>query len=218
MVFPVVPPDMSTDTAAEYKANIDSSIRGLADVVTAFAPSENDPVSMSLLVNEGYMYNGVKLDTIEVTGIGAPSTGMRYDGFYLDINQETVVRVVGTESSGPGVLPTKPAFPEGKLPICFVLFTPGDTSIVNNMIEDVRPVFNGSLVYADSGWTFITDPEGIYRIAISGSFDKQIRLRLHATDGSSKIQVRNGSDATVAELTDQGNLLLAGTVTPSHTF
>lgn len=218
MVFPVTPPDMSTDTASEYKANIDSSIRGLADVVTAFAPVENDPQDMSLVIQEGFMYNGKKIGPFNVTGIGAPSVGQRFDGFYLDINQEQVYRVVGTESADATTLPTKPDFPEGKLPLAYVLFIPGQTVILNADIQDVRPVFGGSLVYADQGWTFITDPEGIYRVAISGGFDKQIRLRLHASDGSSKIQVRNGADATVAELTDQGNLLLAGVVTPSHTF
>jgi len=218
MVFPVEPPDLTTDTAAEYKVKIDSSIRGLADVVTAFAPSQNDPVGMSVVVNQGYLFDGSLIGPLEVTGIGAPSTGQRIDIIYLDINQRTLTRITGAESASPTTAATPPAIPRGKLPICQILFVPTDTFISNAMLTDIRPVYDGGLIYTESGFTFVTDPEGIYRIAISGSFDKQIRLRMHTADGTSKIQFRNSSDAVVGDIDGLGNLRMAGTITPSFSF
>lgn len=218
MVFPVKPPDMTVDSAAQYKANIDTSIRGMSDVVSAFAPMQNDPASMSIIINKGHVYDGANIGPFEVTGIPVAVTGQRIDAFYLDMNQRTVTRVQGVESSGPLVAPVAPALPAGRLPLCRVLLTPSDTWIANSMITDIRPLYDGGLIYAEQGFTFITDTDGVYRIALSGSYDKQVRIRMHASDGTSKVQFRNSNDAVVCELSDTGNLKVKGSVTPNATF
>lgn len=204
MVYPVNPTDFTTQTATEYKAAIDEAIAGLADVVNSFAPRALEPEGMGLLVGAGVARSGAIIGPWEVADIGAPSEEPRIDVIYYEPNARTVHRITGEESADP----TAPSMPLGSMPIAQIHMTPNISAIYNEDILDIRPVFSALPLFAEDGYTYMVDPDGLYRAIIGRSgIDERIIFDMHS---SGSFIVRNSSGSYVLEVTSEGEAKING--------
>lgn len=129
-----VQPDFTTQTAAAYKANLDNGIAVVAEVAAQFAPRENSPAAMQVLVSAGVLSDGSAINATTVA-IPAVSANPRIDRIYLNLTTKAFVRLAGTENAAP----VAPAYPSGVYPICQVTVGTGVSQIVNANIVDERP-------------------------------------------------------------------------------
>lgn len=207
-------PDFTSQTAAQYKANIDSSIEVLGEVGAQFAPRQMATPGMGIACAAGLLMDGTLIAAQNVTGIGAPSANPRIDRIYFDLNTRTYGRKVGTESATP----TPPALDYGVFPICQILLTVGMTTILNSAITDERTFVMAPVAFlAGDGYTSIVGADGLLRIIIGkGGVDHRVIIRLH-NDTDAKLQIQNSSGTPVASINASGNIKAAGTITPSTT-
>ncbi|AXC34255.1 hypothetical protein P7I17_gp01 [Escherichia phage Halfdan] len=209
-----VQPDFTTQTAANYKSAIDNSIAVLAETGRQFAPREMATVGMGIAIEAGLLMDGSVIMGTNVTGIGAPSANPRIDRVYLDLNDRTYHRVVGTEAATP----TPPAIPFGVFPICQISLEPDDTAILNAMITDERTFVMAPVALIQGGYTSVVDPTGLLRILIgSPGIDHRIILRTHTADSGSSVLVQNSDGVAVFKVDGAGNVVAKGTITPSGT-
>lgn len=207
-------PDFTTQTAAQYKSAIDNSIAVLAETGRQFAPREMATPGMGIAIEAGLLMDGTVIMGTNVTGIGAPTTNSRIDRIYLDLNDRTYHRVVGTESATPA----PPAIPFGVFPICQFTLDPDDTAILDAMITDERTFVMAPVALIQSGYTSIVDPTGLLRVLIGApGIDHRIILRTHTADAGSKVIVQNSDGTVVFSVDGAGNVIAKGTITPSGT-
>ena len=143
-------PNYTTQSAAQYKANIDASIAALARLAGWFAPHQQDVGSpapeMSVRLDAGYVLVGRKLIEVaaqDVSGFTTPTAGQtRIDRVVVDAVTGVASRIAGTAAAGsPSATP--PNITVGKLPVCSVTITSADTAITNSMITDERAATQG---------------------------------------------------------------------------
>lgn len=207
-------PDFTTQTAANYKSAIDNAIAVLAETGRQFAPREMATVGMGIAIEAGLLMDGTVIMGTNVTGIGAPTTNPRIDRIYLDLNDRTYHRVVGTESATPA----PPALPFGVFPICQYILEPDDTAILDAMITDERTFVMAPVALIQGGYTSIVDPTGLLRILIGKpGVDHRIILRTHTADSGSSVLVQNSDGVSVFKVDGAGNVVAKGTITPSGT-
>lgn len=140
-----VDPNYTTQTAAQYKANLDAAAKVMKRLGDWFAPhqvyagSPNPDLAVEL--DAGWVFKGSTLTEIAaqtVTGFTIPSAGQnRVDRVVLDPFTGAARRVAGTAVTGSPSA-TAPAIPAGTIPICQVYITSSDTVITDAMITDER--------------------------------------------------------------------------------
>ena len=130
-------PDFTTQTAAQYKANIDASIALLSGIGRSFAPHQSSTPDMTVTLDPGLLAtaSGLISQSSQVTApIVAPSSNPRIDRVVINAATGVVSVVTGTESANPSA----PAVPADRLPVCQVLLQTTDTAIYNGQITDER--------------------------------------------------------------------------------
>ncbi|QPB10366.1 hypothetical protein AbSZ3_01 [Acinetobacter phage Ab_SZ3] len=194
MVSKFEQPNFTAQDAATYKANIDNSIRVLAETGKQFAAREMATPAMGVTIESGLLMDGTVVVAQNVTGIGAPSANPRIDRIYFDLNLRQFQRVVGAEAATP----TKPALPYGVFPVCSIYLTVGQTSIVNANITDERTMIAApAAFFAGDGYTSIVDAAGLLRMIIGkAGVDNRFITRLH-NDTDAKFVIQNSSGADV---------------------
>lgn len=131
------PPNPTTQLVTEYMASVDGDIAVMSRVAAAFAPHQNAPAAMNIVVDTGPVFSGVTLTEIpaQITPtITAPTANPRIDRVVIDQNTGMLSVVTGTASATP--LP--PGLPAGTVPIARITLSPGATAITNAMIVDER--------------------------------------------------------------------------------
>jgi len=210
-----VQPNFTTQTATQYKTNIDNSIAVLAEVAGQFAPREAATPAMSVVISDGMLMDGSVISAATVSGIGAPSTNNRIDRIYLDLADKTFKRKNGVEAASP----VPPVLDIGVYPICQILVRPGAMSLRNSDIIDERTAVTAPIAILKDGYTTLVDPNGLTRILIGKpGFDNRIVVRLHSDDSGSLFELQNSSGVTVATIDATGNLKVKGTITANATF
>lgn len=139
-------PDVTTMSAAVYKAAIDATAAVYDRLAGAFAPHEQDVGSpapdLTLRVDAGYALSGGTLTEVAaqtVSGFTTPASGyLRIDRVVLDPATGAASRVAGTAQSVGSPTAVAPDIPTGYAPLCQVAFTDADTAITNDMITDER--------------------------------------------------------------------------------
>jgi len=132
-------PDVTSDTASEYKANIDASTKVMSEVAANFAPHEASTPDMTAVVDSGKMLIGGTLTTKSqqtTSAITAPSTNDRIDRIVLSRDDGTISVITGSEAASP----TAPSFSNTQITVCQIYLTPSTTEIVNSDITDERPL------------------------------------------------------------------------------
>lgn len=138
-------PNYTTQTAAQYKANLDAAAKVMKRLGDWFAPhqvyagSPNPDLAVEL--DAGWIFKGNTLSEITsqiVTGFTIPSAGQnRVDRVVLNPFTGVAQRVAGTAVTGSPSA-TAPEIPAGTIPICQVYITSSDTVITDAMITDER--------------------------------------------------------------------------------
>lgn len=202
-------PDFTSQTATEYKVAIDQNIAGIDHVVGSLAVNQTTPPSMSVFIDATYLSSGKSVGPWVVSDIGLPTSEPRVDVLYFIPNSGNIARAVGDEAATP----TWPTVPKGVIPLSAIYLTPADTSITDDMITDIRPLYTGQVAQAANGYTNIVDPDGIDRIIIGRQgYDNRTIMRMHG-GGSFEIQASDGTK--VAEIDEAGNLIIKGEVQES---
>jgi hypothetical protein len=202
-VRPFTQPDMTTQSAAAYKAAIENAIASMAEVAALFKPSEKSPVpDMTVQIMSGQNAIGGTIAAASVGPIGAPGANPRIDRIYFNPNGNAFSRAVGVEAA----VPVAPAAPFGTLVICDVALHVGQTQITNNDITDLRSFLFSGPIFADGGYTNIVDPDGLFRIFIGkAGVDNRFIFKMHANSGGgSKIEIQDASGAVIATIHDTG--------------
>lgn len=137
MIAPFTQTDFTSQTAAQYKANIDACIALLGDTASDFSCHENNPQAMNIVILGGAVLWGsqvVKFGGQTTSTITAPGSNSRIDRVVLDPVTGVASVVTGVSSASP----VAPAMPFNKVPLCQVLLTSVSTVISNSMITDDR--------------------------------------------------------------------------------
>ncbi len=131
-------PNFTTQTAVEYKTNIDGAFSVVGNVAAQFAPHAQDTPAMTIKVDAGYIIHADgTLTTVAAQSTGtitAPVGNPRIDRVILNPSTGAVSVVTGT----PAASPSAPAITAGYLPICQIALTTSTTAITNSMITDER--------------------------------------------------------------------------------
>jgi len=130
-------PDFTSQTASQYKANIDAGFAVADRLAWAFAPHEQATPDMTLRIEAGAIFDGATLTEIaaqSTPAIAAPTTNPRIDRIVIDRATGAVSVVAGAEAATPA----PPAIPAGKAPVARVSLAVGQTTIVNADITDER--------------------------------------------------------------------------------
>lgn len=203
-------PDFTTQDATTYKASIDHAVEALIEMATPFFVHAATPAGMSVVVEGGYTPAGAHIGPWTLADIGAPTQHPRRDVIYLDLNTGNLARAVGNEAPSPSL----PAVPFGVLILAVLHLTPTTTVITQDLIEDRRVTVGPHMVFATGGYTYLVDPDGLYRFIIGrNGIDNRIILKMHGKSGSSAIEFQNADGAVIARLSDQGDLHLKGKLT-----
>lgn len=149
MLATFVQPDYPNQAGngTEYPLAIDAAVAVLAQLAASFAPHENSPQAMNVVVDAGRLWDGSNLVDVaqQVTAtITAPAAGMlRRDRVVIDRVTGAAEVVTGTEVASN---PQLPAIPAGKLPCCQVgtdtdPLDENTAQLINNMLADERAAF-----------------------------------------------------------------------------
>lgn len=159
--------NFATQNPTTYKGSIDANFAVLARVGQRYAPRAADVPAMSVVVDPGYIFDGVtltanSLQTVTVTAApGSPNS--RIDRIVVDRLTGVASIITGT----PGVSPTAPAITSGKVPVAQVAVGTSVTTIINANITDERDLSAlgrglagdlniGALLKQDAGGTGLT--------------------------------------------------------------
>ena len=129
----------TTQTATNYKANIDACFAVAERIVDNFAPRQSTTPAMTVTLDAGALYNGQTLTEVaaQTTGtITAPVGNPRIDRIVINKATGAVSVISGT----PAGSPVAPALTQLVYPIAQVLLQTTSTTIVNSMITDERSV------------------------------------------------------------------------------
>ena len=104
-----------------------------------FAPSQQSPADMTVLVAAGSLYNQVtKALTVKTAQtssvITAPSGNPRIDIIHID----RLSGVIGIDTGSEAGSPVDPAITSNKLPVCRVTLATTTTEITDSLITDIR--------------------------------------------------------------------------------
>lgn len=140
-----VAPNYTTQSAAQYKANIDAAFAVDARFGGWFAPHQvyagSPNPDLAIEIDAGALWDGSQLNEIAsqvVGGFTIPSAGQsRVDRVVIDGATGAASRVAGTPATGSPTA-VAPQIPSGKIPVCQVLITSADTVITDSMITDER--------------------------------------------------------------------------------
>lgn len=116
---------------------IDGDLSVLNRLAGIFAPHENSPPSMAVVVDSGHLMVGTSLIEVAsqlLSGINAPVSDPRIDRVVVDRISGAASVVIGTEA----VSPVAPGIPTGTLPVARVALAPGMSAITNSEITDER--------------------------------------------------------------------------------
>lgn len=130
-------PNPTTQLVTDYLSSVDGDISVMSRVAAAFAPRQNEPAALNIVVDAGPVFSGTTLTEIpaQITpAITPPTANARIDRVVIDRNTGLVSVVTGTQSATP----TPPALPDGTVPIARINLIPGVTAITNAMIVDER--------------------------------------------------------------------------------
>lgn len=163
-----IQPDVTTQSAAVYKAAIDAQTAALAQTANMYAPHEAATPDMTVLVDAGrFLASAVTLVTNAqqtTATITAPVTNPRIDRVVIDAVTGVISVVAGAEAASPSA----PAIPSGKLPLCQIALATSTAAITNSLITDERAFMANfpALLAASNTWTAdqtisTTDPQMI---------------------------------------------------------
>jgi len=130
-------PNPTTQLVTDYLSSVDGDISVMSRVAAAFAPRQNEPAALNIVVDAGPVFSGTTLTEVpaQITpAITPPTANARIDRVVIDRNTGLVSVVTGTQSATP----TPPALPDGTVPIARINLIPGATAITNAMIVDER--------------------------------------------------------------------------------
>ena len=130
-------PDFTSDSAAQYKANIDNAFAVHNPTAGAFHCYENDTPNMTVKVSAGVLNLGTKTTSVTAQTSGtitAPSVNPRIDVVYIDADDGTIGVTTGTEAASPSA----PAITGNKIPLAQITLATSTTTITNSLITDVR--------------------------------------------------------------------------------
>ena len=138
-------PNYTTQTAAQYKANIDGAFSAHDRLAGAFAPHQMETGSpapdLAMTVDAGALFVSgalVELAAQTVTGFTVPSAGQeRYDRVVINQTTGVASRIAGTASTGSPSAGL-PAITAGNNPCCYVRMTNSTPVVTNSMIVDER--------------------------------------------------------------------------------
>ncbi len=134
-------PDFTSQTAAAYKANIDSGFAVADRLAWAFAAHEQDVGSpqpdMTVRLEAGAIFDGTTLTEVaeqDTAVFTAPTTNPRIDRVVIDRGTGVVSVITGSEAPSP----VAPAITAGKVPVAQIALVVGQTTITNSDITDER--------------------------------------------------------------------------------
>ncbi len=116
---------------------VDANFQASSRISWTFAPHEQNPPNMSILLEPGSVFNGVTLTEVAAQSssmISAPVGNPRIDRVVVNTTTGAISVVTGV----PAVSPTPPAIPSGNAPIAQVTLQTSSTAITNLMITDER--------------------------------------------------------------------------------
>jgi hypothetical protein len=130
--------NFNTDTATQYKSNLDADIAVLAELAGQFAVSAQDTPNLTVAMRAGRIYRAdrtiIAVAAQNSSILTAPITNPRNDIVYVDATTGAIGVATGTEAASPA----DPAIPANKLPKARIRWTVGATQITNSMIDDLR--------------------------------------------------------------------------------
>lgn len=132
-----VQPNYTTQTASEYKANLDAAAAVHQRLGGPFAPHAAATPNMTVVLDAGSLRTGTTLTekAQQATGtITAPVTNPRIDRIVIDGSTGVVSVIAGAEAASPSA----PAIASGKIPVAQVLLQTNSTAITNSMLTDER--------------------------------------------------------------------------------
>ena len=167
MVSTFTQTDETTQTETVYKTAIDDSVSVMSRLAAAFAPHEQATPNMTVRLDAGWVPKLAALATevaAQSTGtITAPTTNPRKDITHIDQATGAVGVATGTESASP----VDPAVPAGKIAVARINLVVGQTSIVNNDLDDLRNPFLLGMALGLAG-VGLTNVNGLIDLDIAG--------------------------------------------------
>lgn len=131
-------PDYTSDTATQYKTNLDDAAAVFARIADAFAPHEQSTPDMTVRVDAGFIParggTATEVNAQNTGSLSAPSGNPRYDIVYIDAADGTVGVATGAEAGSP----SDPAVPAGKVAVARIHWTVGMSEITNADLDDLR--------------------------------------------------------------------------------
>jgi hypothetical protein len=127
----------TTQDPTTYKSAIDGNFAVAQRIVDNFAPRQNNPVALNVVLDAGALYNGAALTEVAqqtTANIAAPVTYPRIDRVVINKATGVVSVITGSESNSP----TPPALTTSVYPVAQVLLQTTSTYIANSMITDER--------------------------------------------------------------------------------
>lgn len=149
-------------TGSEYPLAIDASIEVMKREAARFAPHQNEPSDMTVIVDPGYVLNrfaGAEslIGAQQTPSFVAPLSNPRKDRLVVDVLTGVLQVVEGVEAA----VPAPPAIPDDTAPLCVVNLTVGMTEITNADIDDSSK-FTNLLGFRSAAfqpmWTGASDP------------------------------------------------------------
>lgn len=196
-------PDFETDTATEYKTNIDNSLRAHTRLAGPFAPHEyyeGSPAAlgMKVQVDAGHLFDGTTLTEVaaqQTADFTAPSGGnSRIDRIVGSLADGTISVVAGTAGASPV---SAPAIPAGYFPIAQVHLETGQTSITNLDITDERAIPQAPSGPFDEQTVETYDPSTSPATEGTTKFRKRvINIGVWNMDATTEVQIPHGLTAS----------------------
>lgn len=198
-------PNNTTQTASEYKANLDAAAAVLNRIAGTFAPHEAATPNMTVVVDAGSLLTGTTLTekSQQTTAtITAPVSNPRIDRVVIDSTTGVVSVIAGAEAASPSA----PAITAGKLPVAQVLLQTGSTTITNSMITDERTAIFGGYAALNGSSTqdFSAQNLSAFDAIFSGGISVQ-GITIGLGGGSSIYNTANGFQALYSNSTGYNN-------------
>lgn len=152
-----IQPDRTTQSGAQYPANIDAATAVVAQTAGQFAPHEQGVPNMTVRLDPGRVYGDRTVVVIPAQDTGtitAPVGNPRVDRVVVDKATGLVSVLTGT----PGPSPGPPLIPSDKTSICQIALATSTIAITNSLITDERVPDVSAVRYVDApGWQAIAE-------------------------------------------------------------
>lgn len=170
-------PNYTSQSAAQYKANIDGAASVFERLAKAFAPHEQDVGSpapdLTVRIDAGFLWTGSALTEVAaqtVSGFTTPSTGYeRIDRVVMNPSTGACTRVAGTAQTPGSPGASAPSVTSGCVPVCQIAFTSSSVAITNSMITDERIMAVGLSGINFGHTTFNRYEEGTWTPSLGGT-------------------------------------------------